>query len=56
MTKFTVLLTGGKSIVFTGSYSSGEQNWSIYKDEMGNMYRFRKEHIVAIIEEYAEEV
>lgn len=54
--RISVDCVGGNRYVFTGHYCREleTENWHYYKDVQGNLYHFRKEHIIAVTEEHVE--
>lgn len=50
---YTVFLTGEGRLTFKGRYLPERQreNWHYYIGDEGIIYHFRKEHMIAVIEE-----
>ena len=53
MKKYTILLDGGKTLVFTGKFlgASVADSWHCYEDSTRAVYNINSEYIMAVIEE-----
>ena len=52
--KTMTIITMGGHITFTGFHRKDleKPNWHYYEDNEGNIFHFRKQHMVAVLENY----